>query len=180
MTIETINVVVEETTFRNQENGYTVLQVRAGRTRAAAVGVLPMLGAGEQVTLRGEWIEHPMYGRQIKVSGYEIVKPTTLIGIERYLASGLVAGVGPSTAQKLVEAFGREALDVLQFNPDRLCEVPGIGKKRAELIAASFAEQVQMREAMVFLQGYGVTPALAVKIFKAYGDRVQAVLKQNP
>ena len=151
-----------------------------GRARAAAVGVMPALGAGEQVTFQGEWIEHPMYGRQIKVSGYEIVKPTTLIGIERYLASGLVAGVGPSTAKKLVETFGRDTLDVLQFNPDRLCEVPGIGKKRAEMITASFAEQVQMREAMVFLQGYGVTPALAVKIFKAYGDRVQAVLRHNP
>ncbi|MCL2545500.1 MAG: ATP-dependent RecD-like DNA helicase, partial [Clostridia bacterium] len=89
-------------------------------------------------------------------------------------------GVGPSTAKKLVEAFGRETLDVLQLNPGRLCEVPGIGPKRADIIAASFAEQVQMREAMVFLQGYGVTPALAVKIFKAYGDRVQAVLRQNP
>ncbi|MCL2811912.1 MAG: ATP-dependent RecD-like DNA helicase [Clostridia bacterium] len=173
-------MIVEETTFRNEENGYTVLQIRAGRTRAAAVGVLPALGAGEQVRLQGEWIEHPMYGRQIKVSGYEIVKPTTLIGIERYLASGLVSGVGPSTAKKLVETFGRDTLDVMQFSPDRVCEVPGIGKKRAEMITASFAEQVQMREAMVFLQGYGVTPTLAVKIFKAYGDRVQAVLKHNP
>ncbi len=178
--MEKIDAIVEETTFRNEENGYSVLQVRVGRTRCAAVGVLPMLGTGEQICLQGDWIEHPQYGRQIKVASYEIIKPTTLVGIERYLASGLVAGVGPSTAKKLVEFFGRETLDVLQFNPDRVSEVPGIGKKRAELITASFAEQVQMREAMVFLQGYGVTPALAVKIFKIYGDRVQVVLQQNP
>ncbi len=178
--MEKIDVIVEETTFRNEENGYSVVQVRAGRVRTTAVGVLPALGAGEQVSIQGEWMEHPQYGRQIKVAGYTIVKPTTLVGIERYLASGLVAGIGPSTAKRLVEAFGKDALDILQFNPDRLRDVPGIGEKRAAMIAASFAEQVQMREAMVFLQGYGVTPTLAVKIFKTYGERVQAVLNQNP
>lgn len=178
--MEKIDAIVEETTFRNGENGYSVVQVRVGRIRTTAVGVLPALGAGEQISLQGDWIEHPQYGRQIKVAGYDLVRPTTMVGIERYLASGLVSGIGPSTAKRLVQAFGKDTLDVLQFNPDRLCDVPGIGQKRAEMIAASFAEQIQMREAMVFLQGYGVTPALAVKIFKAYGDRVQAVLQNNP
>ncbi len=178
--MEKIDAIIEETVFRNEENGYCVLQIRVGRVRTAAVGVLPALAPGEQVSLHGEWIEHPQYGRQLKVQGYELVKPTTLVGIERYLGSGLVAGVGPSTAKKLVEAFGKDTLDILQFSPERICDVPGIGKKRAELIVASFQEQIQMREAMVFLQGYGVTPALAVKIFKTYGDRVQAVLQQNP
>ena len=178
--MEKIEAVVEETVFRNDDNGYSVLQVKVGKLRTSAVGVLPSLAPGELLTLQGEWVEHPQYGRQIKVSGYEITRPSTLVGIERYLGSGLVQGVGPATAKRLVQAFGRDTLDVLQYNPERLREISGIGEKRANLIAISFAEQVQMREAMVFLQGYGVTPALAVKIFKTYGDRVQDVLRQNP
>ncbi len=178
--MERIEAVVEDIIFRNEDNGYSVVEVKVDRQRTTAVGVLPMLAAGERLVLTGDWVEHPQYGRQIKVSQYEVQKPTTLNGIERYLGSGLIKGIGPATAKRIVAAFGKDALDVLQFSPERLKEIGGIGKKRAEVILESFAEQMQQREAMVFLQGYGVTPALAVKIFKQYGDRVQAVLKQNP
>ncbi|MDR3050830.1 MAG: ATP-dependent RecD-like DNA helicase [Oscillospiraceae bacterium] len=178
--MESIQAVVEETVFRNEENGYSVVQVRLGRQRVAAVGTLPPLVAGERLDIEGEWVEHPQYGRQIKVHSAQAQRPTTLMGVERYLGSGLVQGVGPATAKRIVAAFGRDALDILQFNPERLLEIPGIGEKRARVIAESFAQQVQTREAMVLLQGYGITPALAIKIFKAYGDQVQAVLRSNP
>ncbi len=178
--METIEAFAEETVFRNEENGYTVLVVRCGKSRVSAVGVMPPIASGEKLRITGEWTEHPVYGRQIKVQGLEIEKPTTLSGIEKYLASGMIRGIGPATAKLLVKAFGEETLDVLYAQPERLLQVQGIGQKRAAMIMESYAEQAQQREAMVFLQGYGVTPALAVKIFKRYGENVQQIIRQNP
>lgn len=178
--MEEFEAVVEETVFRNEENGYSVLQVRVGRTRTSAVGVLPALGVGERLKIRGEWVEHSVYGRQIKVASCEVVQPTTLDGIEKYLASGLVHGVGPATARQLVQHFGEQTLDVLAQEPERLTELSGIGPKRAAMIAESYREQVQQRDAMMFLQRYGVGPSLAVKIFKTYGERAQELIRQNP
>ncbi len=178
--METIEAFADETVFRNDENGYTVLVVKAGRARVSAVGVLPPIAAGEKLRITGEWTEHPVYGRQIKVSSVEIEQPTTVSGIEKYLASGMIRGIGPATAKLLVKTFGEETLDILYAQPERLEDVPGIGKKRAAMIAESYAEQAQQREAMLFLQSYGVTPALAVRIFKRYGENVQAVIRQNP
>ncbi len=178
--MEDFEAVVEETVFRNEENGYSVLQVRVGKARTSAVGVLPALGSGEHLLIHGEWMEHPVYGKQIKIAACEVVKPTTLSGIEKYLASGLVHGIGPATAKQLVQRFGKDTLDVLACAPERLQELPGIGKKRAAMIAQSYQEQAQQRDAMVFLQTYGVSPSLAVKIFKVYGERVQDVIRGNP
>jgi len=178
--MEIIEAFADETVFRNDENGYTVLVVKCGKTRVSAVGVMPPIASGEKLRISGEWVEHPVYGRQIKVQGVEIEKPTTLSGIEKYLSSGMIRGIGPATAKLLVKAFGEETLDVLNAQPERLLEVPGIGKKRAAMIMESYAEQAQQREAMVFLQSYGVTPSLAVKIFKQYGENVQQVIRQNP
>ena len=178
--MEIIEAFADETVFRNDENGYTVLVVKAGKARVSAVGSMPPIAAGEKLRITGEWIEHPIYGRQIKVHGLEIEKPTTLSGIEKYLSSGMVKGIGPATAKLLVRAFGEETLDVMLNEPDRLTDVPGIGAKRAQMIAESYAEQATQREAMVFLQSYGVTPSLAVKIFKQYGENVQQVIRQNP
>ncbi len=179
--MEKIEALITDVTYRNDENGYTVLAVRLddGR-RTSAVGVMPELAAGERVILAGEWSEHAQYGKQIKVAMCETVKPTTERGIERYLASGLVRGIGPATAKQLVQRFGADTLDILQYAPDRLTEIDGVGRKRAKMIADSFAEQVQMREAMVFLQAYGMTPALSMKIFKKYGERSQAIVRENP
>ena len=178
--METIEAFADETVFRNDENGYTVLVVKCGKTRVSAVGIMPPVASGEKLRITGEWVEHPVYGRQIKVQGVEIEKPTTLSGIEKYLASGMVKGVGPATAKLLVKAFGERTLDVLYAEPEKLLTVQGIGAKRAKMIMESYAEQAQQREAMVFLQSYGVTPALAVKIFKQYGENVQTVIRRNP
>ncbi|MBP3656151.1 MAG: ATP-dependent RecD-like DNA helicase [Clostridia bacterium] len=178
--MELIEAFADETVFRNDENGYTVLVVKCGKTRVSAVGVMPQVASGEKLKITGEWVEHPVYGRQIKVHSCEIEKPTTLRGIEKYLSSGMIRGVGPATAKLLIKAFGEETLDVLYSQPDRLLEVPGIGAKRAQMIAESYAEQAQQREAMVFLQSYGITPALSVKIFKQYGENVRQVVSKNP
>ncbi len=175
-----IEAVMEETIFRNEENGYSVVQMRVGRESVTVVGVLPSLVAGEQVILTGGWVEHPQYGRQWKAAGCEIRKPTTLLGIERYLGSGLIHGVGPATAKLLVAEFGKETLDILSEHPERLTQVPGIGRKRAKQIGDSFREQYAAREAMVFLQSYGVPPSLAVKISRVYGADAQRKIRENP
>ena len=149
-----IEALVLDVSFRNEENGFTVLQVRLddGR-RVAAVGVMPELAGGERVALTGEWSEHPQYGRQIRVTLCEAHAPTTLSGIERYLGSGLLRGVGPATARQIVERFGEDTLDILQYAPERLREISGIGAKRARRIAESFAEQHQMRKPWSICRG---------------------------
>lgn len=179
--MEKIEALVTDVSFRNDDNGFTVLQVRLddGR-RTSAVGVMPEIASGERVVFSGNWMEHRQYGRQIRVEMCEVVRPTTKSGIERYLASGLIKGIGPSTARGIVQHFGEDALDILEYAPDRLTEISGIGKKRAQMIAVSFSEQQQMREAMVFLQTYGISPALSIKIYKRYGEQSQAVIRENP
>ena len=178
--MEIIEAFADETVFRNEENGYTVLVVKAGKSRVSAVGIMPPIAVGEKLRITGDWTEHPVYGRQIKVQIIEIEKPTTLSGIEKYLSSGMIRGIGPATAKLLIRTFGEETLDVLYSQPEKLLDVPGIGQKRAQMIQESYAEQAQQREAMVFLQSYGVTPALAVKIYKRYGENVRQVITRNP
>ncbi len=177
---EQLEAIVEETVFRNEENGYSVIEVRTGRANITAVGILPALAAGEQVILTGQYVEHPQYGKQWKVESCEICKPSTLLGIERYLGSGLIRGVGPATAKLIVQQFGKRTLDIISETPERLTEVPGIGKKRAAQLGQAFLEQYAAREAMVFLQSYGVPPSLAVKISKRYGAQAQQKIRENP
>lgn len=178
--MDIIDAFADETVFRNDENGYTVLTVKVDKTRVSAVGIMPPIASGEKLHILGEWTEHPIYGRQIKVQRLEIEKPTTISGIEKYLSSGMIRGIGPATARLLVKTFGEETLDVLYAQPEKLLDVPGIGQKRAQLIQESYAEQAQQREAMIFLQSYGVTPNLSAKIFKRYGENVRQIITQNP
>ena len=178
--MEQVEASVLGTVYRNDENGYSVVMARMGRSEITVVGVLPELTAGEQAVFSGEWVEHPQYGRQLKCSACQLQKPTTLLGIERYLGSGLIDGVGPSTAKLIVQHFGEETLTVLSEHPERLQEVPKIGKKRWIQIAESFREQQQAREAMVFLQSYGIPASLSVKISRLYGERAPEVIRQNP
>lgn len=179
--MEKIEALITDISFRNEDNGFTVLQVRLeDGKRTSAVGVMPEFSSGERVLLSGEWSKHPQYGDQIKVALCEVVKPTTERGIERYLASGLIRGIGPATAKLIVREFGADTLDILQYAPERLREVPGIGKKRVGIIMDSYAKQYQMREAMVFMQSYGISPSLSMKIFKKYGEHSQKVINENP
>ena len=139
--MEQVEATVRETIYRNEENGYSVVQCKGDRRAFTAVGSLPMLTSGERVTFSGEWTEHPQYGPQFRVTACQIHQPTSLLGIERYLGSGLIHGVGPSTARQIVQHFGMETLEVLSEHPERLQEVPGMGRKRWRQIAESFQEQ---------------------------------------
>ena len=172
---------VEKITYRNEENGFTVAQVKMNDgERMAAVGSMPMLLAGERAAFEGELTQHREYGWQIRVSYVEALQPETLDGIEKYLASGLIRGVGEATARLIVESFGERTLDVLSYEPHRLTEVPGIGEKRAAMIAESFHEHNQMRGTMMFLQRYGLTPAMSARVYRVFGDRTEAVARENP
>ena len=178
--MEQLEAIVDSTVYRNEENGYSVVIVQAGRQERTVVGNLPELVQGEQVVFTGQWVEHSQYGRQFKASSFQLLQPTTLLGITRFLASGAIRGVGMKTARQIVNAFGEETLTVLAEHPERLQELPGMGTRRWQMIAESYAEQRQAREAMIFLQQYGVPPSLAVKISKQYGEHTAQILRENP
>ena len=172
---------VEEIVFRNDQNGFTVANVKPdGSRRISAVGIMPFLAAGERVVFTGEMVEHREYGAQIKVESYTALMPENQSDIEKYLASGIIRGVGPATAKLIVKHFGEKTLDVLEAHPDWLTEIPGIGPKRAQLIGESFAENVGMRRTMMFLQGLGLTPNMAGKVCSRFGDMAENVIKANP
>ena len=178
--MEQLEAGILNTVFRNEENGWSVLTVRSGRNELTVVGTLPELSPGEQAVFTGDWIEHKTYGRQFRAATCEIRVPTTLLGIERFLGSGLIRGVGASTAVLIVRHFGEDTLTVLSEHPERLTEIPGIGKKRCAMISESFQEHQAARRAMVFLQSYGIPSQLAVKISKFYGDQAPDIVRQDP
>ncbi len=172
---------VEDIVFRNDQNGWTVAAVRLdGSGRTTIVGVMPSLSVGEHAIFDGELTEHRDYGEQIRASSYETTRPETKSGLERFLGSGLIKGVGPATAKLIVSYFGVRALDVLESEPERLTEVAGIGPKRAAMIAESFAMHNGMRNTLMFLQEYGLTPALSMKIYRTFGEMTESVLRTNP
>ena len=175
-----LTAVVQETTFRNEDNGYTVLRVGTGRAQQTVVGVMPELSPGENVTFEGYWTEHPVYGRQFSASSCAITPPTGKSAIEKYLGSGLIRGIGPATAKLIVARFGERALDILDEQPQRLTELPGIGPKKAAMIAESYLQQMGMRRALVFLQNYGISPTLAMRIAKYYGEDTVELVRENP
>lgn len=177
----TIEGTVERITYRNEDNFYTVFKFKVGTDDIyTCVGNLAQITAGEELRLTGEWVRHNVYGLQFNVESALPITPSTLVGIEKYLGSGLIKGVGPATAKKLVDAFGMETLKVIEETPHRLTEVDGIGEKKAEVIASAFQAQKDIQDVMVFLQSNGVTPSLSVKIYKAYGKDSVDVVKENP
>ncbi len=178
--MEQLSAIVSETTFRNEENGYTVLRAMVGRAQVTVVGAMPELSAGESVMFTGDWTEHATYGRQFSAKTCEIKPPSTLSGIERYLGSGLIRGIGPATAKLIVRAFGEDTLHILDDHPERLTQVPGIGAKKAAMIMESYIQQMGMRRVLVFLQNYGIGPSLAMRIAKYYGEDAEKLIRQNP
>lgn len=178
----TLEGVLERIVFFNEENGFTVakLQVAKRRDLVAIVGVLPSPMPGETLRLKGEWIVDSKFGEQFRVNSCLSVLPATLTGIEKYLGSGLVKGIGPIMAKRIVAKFGLETLDIIEDNTEKLLEVKGIGSIRVERIAKAWQEQKEIREVMIFLQGEGVSSTYAVKIYKAYGDKAISVVKENP
>lgn len=175
--------VLERITYANEETGYTVARVdtgRGGNDLLTVVGALLGAQPGESLRLHGRWGSHPQYGRQFVVENYTTVLPATVQGIQRYLGSGLIKGIGPRFAERIVERFGVDTLEVIEHEPGRLIEVPGLGPKRTKKIAAAWEEQKAIKEVMVFLQGVGVSTSLAVRIYKQYEDGSIGVVKNEP
>ncbi|MFI5616748.1 ATP-dependent RecD-like DNA helicase [Streptomyces sp. NPDC051567] len=175
--------VLERITYANEESGYTVARVDTGHGAADLLTVVgSLLGAqpGESLRMEGRWGSHPQYGRQFTVENYSTLLPATIQGIRRYLGSGLIKGIGPKIAERIVEHFGTDTLDVIEDEPKRLIEVPGLGPKRTKLIGAAWEEQKAIKEVMVFLQGVGVSTSIAVRIYKKYGDASISVVKNQP
>ncbi|MBD1868406.1 ATP-dependent RecD-like DNA helicase [Cyanobacteria bacterium FACHB-471] len=180
--IEPLQGVVERLTYHSQESGYTIARLKAPRTSelVTIVGNFANIQAGQTLQLHGTWREHPKYGQQFQVVQYRETKPATLTGLEKYLGSGLIKGVGPVTAKRIVAHFGLETLEVIEHQIERLAEVPGIAKKRVKLIQAAWETQKAIKEVMLFLQGHGVSTTYAVKIYKQYGDESIATVTGNP
>ncbi|UGQ10331.1 ATP-dependent RecD-like DNA helicase [Yinghuangia sp. ASG 101] len=179
-----LEAVLERITYQNDENGWTVARVDTGRGSGGDLLTVvgPLLGAqpGESLRLWGRWGSHPQYGKQFLVDAYETVLPATVQGIRRYLGSGLIKGIGPKIADRIVEHFGVASLDVIEEDVRRLIEVPGLGPKRRDLIAAAWVEQKAIKEVMVFLQGIGISTSPAVRIWKEYADRSIEVVRTEP
>jgi exodeoxyribonuclease V alpha subunit len=178
--MEKLEAIVENIVYRNDENGYTVAEVSAAGELHTAVGTAPQLVEGAKVLMEGEWVSHAVYGLQFKIGSVSLQAPDTLEGISRYLASGIVSGVGPVTAQRIVDMFGLESLEIIRYQPGRLTEVGGISAKKAQAIAEGFAEHYEMQAAMVFLQSLGISTGYATKIYKQYGAATEQTVRANP
>jgi exodeoxyribonuclease V alpha subunit len=179
---EVLAGLVERVTFHNVENGFCVLRVKARghRDLVTVIGHAATISAGEWLTASGAWVNDRVHGQQFRARFLRTSAPTTAEGIERYLASGMIRGIGPVYAKKLIRAFGETVFDVIEAKPERLREVPGIGAVRAGRIVNAWAEQKVVREIMVFLHSHGVSTARAVRIFKTYGADAVQVMSENP
>ncbi len=173
---------LERITYFNEENHYTIAKIKVqGRSSlVTVVGNLVSVSPGETLRLQGTWDTHPKYGEQFKISSYETIVPATAKGIERYLGSGLIKGIGPVMAKRLVERFGTETLNVIETAIERLAEVEGFGRKRIDMIRSAWSEQREIRNVMLFLQGHEVSSAYAARIYKQYGKDSIRVVKENP
>jgi exodeoxyribonuclease V alpha subunit len=173
---------LERITFQNEENGYTVARLipRGKTSEVTVVGALTGVSVGALLRLEGIWSNHPQYGRQFEVRSFSVQYPATVEGLRKYLGSGLIRGVGPVTATRIVDYFGLEILNIIETAPHRLREVPGIGDHRAGTISRAWEEQKQIKEIMMFLQGHGVSTSLAVRIYKQYRQESIQVVQKNP
>ncbi|MDM8515616.1 ATP-dependent RecD-like DNA helicase [Desulfobacterales bacterium HSG16] len=173
---------IERITYANEENGFTIakLKVYGQRDLVTIVGNIMSPAPGEIMKLKGEWANHPKFGEQFKVVYYRTAVPATVYGIQKYLGSGLIKGIGPKMAKRIVKAFGKKTLDVIEENAESLADVDGIGKKRIHMIKKAWDEQKEIREVMLFLQSHGVSSGYASKIYKHYGNEAISVVRENP
>jgi len=173
---------IERITYTNEENGFTIAKLKVyGRPDlVTVVGNLMAPTPGEILKLKGEWTNHPKYGQQFKIIHYKTTVPASVYGIQKYLGSGLIKGIGPVMAKRIVKTFGEQTLDIIEDEIDKLEQVTGIGRKRIKMIRKAWDDQKEIRDVMLFLQGHGVSSGYATKIFKQYGDRSIQVVKENP
>lgn len=171
---------VDSIIYHNEENGYTVCTLVRGDVEFTAVGKFPSLNEGEYIVARGHFVEHKSYGSQFQIQEYEIRLPEDIHSIERYLGSGAIKGIGPKRARKIVEHFGKETMRIMDEEPERLAEISGITEKMARSIGLQLMETKEMRDALVFLQKYGISVNLAVKIYQKYGSALYGIVRENP
>lgn len=175
-----IEGIIDDIIYQNEENGYTVCTIDYEGEELSCVGAMPGMHPGEEVRLVGTWTVHPIYGRQLKVDTFEKSIPKTVQGIERYLASGAIKGIGPKTAKKIVKHFGLDTFKIIESEPLVLSQIQGISEKKALEISEVFHAQHELRTAMMALQEYGITPTYAIKIYKKYREHTVEVIKSNP
>ena len=178
--MDNITGYVDHIVYQNSDNGYTVMALVAEGEEVTCVGMCKGLGQGENISAEGEYIEHPVYGRQFKIQIYETVAPTDRAGMERYLGSGAIRGVGEALAARIVKKFGDDTFRIIEEEPERLAEVKGISERKAQEIAVQMEEKKDLREALVYLQQYGISNTLAVKIYNTYGMEMYSVMRENP
>ena len=178
--MEAVEGYVEHIVFQNKENGYTVMSLVQEGEEITCVGMCRGLSQGENIAAEGEYIEHPVYGRQFKISHYKTVAPKDSLSMERYLGSGAVKGVGAALAARIVKKFGDDTFRIIEEEPERLVEVKGISERKAREIAVQMEEKKDLREALVYLQQYGISNTLAVKIYDTYGMELYGIMKENP
>lgn len=176
----TVSGYVEKIKFRNDENGYSILSVSSDGDDYILVGTFPYINEGDFIEAVGELVEHPIYGDQIRVESYEMKEPEDTASMERYLGSGAIRGVGTALAARIVRRFKADTFRIIEEEPERLAEVKGISEKMAMSISEQMEEKKELRQAMMFLQGYGISMNLALKIYNEYGSRMYGILKENP
>ncbi|WP_040192743.1 SF1B family DNA helicase RecD2 [Clostridium culturomicium] len=176
----TIEGVVDSVVFRNEENGYTICRIKSEKEIVTVVGSIPYINEGQEYKIDGEWTVHPKFGKQFKLETICEIIPTTTSGIEKYLASGVIEGIGKVTAKKIVDFFGEETLKIMDNSIERLAEIPGIGKKKIDTITKSYLEQRVTKDIIMFFQAYGITVNMAMKIYKRFGASCINLVKDNP
>lgn len=175
-----IEGVIEEVVFRNENNGYTVARLNTSDGPVTIVGNAAVINQDEMVEIEGEWVYHEKFGEQIQFKNIKTTIPSTLKGIENYLASGLLPYVGPKTAKNIVKRFGMDSLEIIQYNPEELKEIPGIGEKKLEKISQAYEEHRELRDIMVYLQQYDISVKSGIKIYKKYGSETINMISENP
>jgi len=177
-----IHGFLERITYQNEENNFVVakLQEKGKRELTTIVGNLTAINAGESLKLTGRWVHNKKFGEQFQVENYEVTVPATIHGIMKYLGSGLIKGIGPIMAERIVKEFALDTLEIIEKKPERLSEVEGIGPKRIAMITRAWEEQKEIKEIMIFLQGHGVSASYSAKIYKQYGNQSIEIVKDNP
>ena len=178
--METIKGYIEHIIYRNTDNGYTVLNLISGEEEITCVGFFKTMDQGETIEAEGNYTSHPVYGEQFKIERYQIVPPDDVVTIERYLGSGAIKGVGEALAARIVKRFGTDTFRVIEEEPERLAEIKGISERKAREIAVTVYEKRDAREAMTFLQQYGISNTLAIRIYDTYGMNLYGIMKENP
>ena len=178
--METVNGYVDHIIFQNSENGYTVMVLVSEGEEITCVGFCKGLSQGENIAAEGEYVEHPVYGKQLKISSYRTVIPKDSASMERYLGSGAIKGIGAALASRIVKKFGDDTFRIIEEEPERLAEIKGISMRKAQEIAMQMEEKKDLREALVYLQQYGISNTLAVKIYNTYGAEIYSVMRENP